>query len=244
MFDCAAFCSFLFHIFIYMQNLFVLLLTPMLMFGGCAANSNDPVLDEASDSEVVEENVSVDENTPAEEEIVEEDVKTDIAEVEVDGDVEVVIHTNMGDMKVLLYGEKAPETVKNFLSLSQAGKYDGVIFHRVIKDFMIQVGDFENSNGTGGYSYKGPGTYLQDEFAEGLTHEKGTLSMANAGPNTGGSQFFIVQAEEGTAFLDGKHAIFGKVIEGLEFVDVIADVETGFQDRPVEDVVIESVEIL
>ena len=153
-----------------------------------------------------------------------------------------VIKTTMGDITVELYSDKAPETVANFVSLSESGKYDGVPFHRVIKDFMIQTGDFENQNGTGGYSYHGPNTTLIDEFAPGLTHEKGTLSMANTGrPNTGGSQFFIVQADEGTSWLDGKHAIFGKVTEGMDVVDAIANVETGVRDNPVEPVLIEEV---
>ncbi len=145
---------------------------------------------------------------------------------------------------ILLHTELAPETTKNFVEHAEAGNYDDVIFHRVIEDFMLQTGDFENHNGTGGYSYKGPGTYLKDEFGEGLTHVKGAVSMANAGPNTGGSQFFIVQSEDGTPWLDGKHAIFGTVQEGLELVDEIAAMETGAGDKPLQDVMIESVEIL
>lgn len=127
--------------------------------------------------------------------------------------------------------------------MAKAGKYDGAIFHRVIEDFMIQGGDFENKNGSGGYSYKGPGTSIPDEFGPGLTHLKGALSMANAGPNTGGSQFFIVQAKAGTSYLDGKHAIFGFVYEGLDIVDEIAGVETNYNSKPLEDIVIESIEI-
>ncbi len=160
------------------------------------------------------------------------------------GNTIAVMKTNMGEMKILLYTDLAPETTTNFIEHVESGRYEGVIFHRVIEDFMIQTGDFENMNGTGGHSYKGPGTYLEDEFGEGLTHLKGALSMANAGPNTGGSQFFIVQSAAGTDFLDGKHAIFGIVYEGLGVVDEIADVEIGLADRPVEDVIIESIEIL
>ena len=170
-------------------------------------------------------------------------VETTMQTVPQTGDTIALIKTNMGEMKVLLYSDVAPETSTNFIEHAEAGRYDGVIFHRVIEDFMIQTGDFENMNGTGGYSYKGPGTSLDDEFGEGLTHLKGALSMANAGPNTGGSQFFIVQNEDGTDFLDGKHAIFGYVFEGIEVVDDIAGVETSYPDKPVEDVVIESIEI-
>lgn len=157
---------------------------------------------------------------------------------------DVIIHTSEGDIYVDLYQDQVPETTKNFLELSKAGKYNGVPFHRVINDFMIQTGDFENQNGTGGYSYKGPGTLLEDEFASGLTHTKGVLSMANRGPNTGGSQFFIVQADEGTPWLDGKHAIFGNVVKGIEIVDKIATVDTDAFDGPLEPIIINSVEIV
>jgi peptidyl-prolyl cis-trans isomerase B (cyclophilin B) len=158
-------------------------------------------------------------------------------------DTIAVIKTNHGDIKILLYTEEVPETTQNFLQLAREGKYEGVIFHRVINDFMIQTGDFENNDGTGGYSYKGPGTYLQDEFGEGLEHIRGAVSMANRGPNTGGSQFFIVQAQDGTTWLNGAHAIFGYVYEGMDVVDEIAAVEIDTNDKPVEDVLIETIEI-
>lgn len=160
------------------------------------------------------------------------------------GDTIATLKTNMGDIKMIIYTETVPETSKNFIELAKAGKYEGVIFHRVIKDFMIQTGDFENHNGTGGHSYKGPGTYLEDEFIPGLEHLKGAVSMAKTPyPDTGGSQFFIVQAEGGTPHLNGQHAIFGYAYEGMDVVDAIAAVETGSMDKPVEDVTIESVEI-
>jgi peptidyl-prolyl cis-trans isomerase B (cyclophilin B) len=159
------------------------------------------------------------------------------------GDTVAKISTNHGDIMMLLYTKEAPETAKNFAELAKDKKFDGSIFHRVIDDFMIQGGDFENRNGTGGYSYKGAGTKLQDEFGEGLTHLRGAVSMANAGPNTGGSQFFIVNAPDGTAFLDGRHAIFGYVYEGMDVVDKIAQVEKDAGDRPTKDVVMESVTI-
>jgi cyclophilin family peptidyl-prolyl cis-trans isomerase len=159
------------------------------------------------------------------------------------GDTIATMETNMGDIQILLYTKKAQETVKNFIELSKAGKYEGVPFHRVIANFMIQGGDFENENGTGGYSYKGKGTTLRDEFGKGLTHVYGAVSMANAGPNTGGSQFFIVQAKEGTTYLDGKHAIFGFVYEGMDTVEKIAALKTDGNDRPTKEVVIEKVDI-
>lgn len=160
------------------------------------------------------------------------------------GDTIAIMKTNHGDINILLYTEKTPETAKNFMEHSKAGNYDGVSFHRVIEDFMIQGGDFENGDGSGGYSYKGPGTTLEDEFPEGLTHLRGAISMANAGPNTGGSQFFIVHRDGGTSTLDGVHSIFGYVYEGMDTVDKIATSETDYSDKPVEDAVIEKIEIL
>ncbi len=159
------------------------------------------------------------------------------------GDTIATIYTNQGELKMLLYTNLAPETTKNFIELSKEGNYNGVIFHRIIKDFMIQTGDFENSNGTGGYTYQGPGTSLKDEFGAGLKHVKGAVSMANAGPNTGGSQFFIVQKEDGTDWLDGMHAIFGYIYEGMDNVDKIASVEVDYGDKPLEDIIIEKIEI-
>ena len=154
------------------------------------------------------------------------------------------IKTNYGTIAVVLYADKAPETVKNFVTLAKEGKYDETIFHRIIEGFMIQGGDFEKGDGTGGYSYKGPGTTLDDEVNPELKHVKGALSMAKtAAPNTAGSQFFIVQAEEGTPHLDGVHTVFGMTIDGLDVVDKIAGVEIGMFDAPAKEVVIESITI-
>ncbi len=122
--------------------------------------------------------------------------------------------TARGPIKVELYPEKAPLTVANFVNLAQRGFYDGLSFHRVIPDFMIQGGCPEGS-GRGG-----PGYRFEDETSNGVKHERGVLSMANAGPNTNGSQFFITHIK--TDWLDGKHTVFGKVIEGLEVVDSVA----------------------
>jgi len=177
------------------------------------------------------------------------------------------IKTNHGDLRIKLFPEHAPKTVANFIALSKDGYYDGVIFHRIIKDFMIQGGD-PTGTGMGGESIYGES--FEDEFSEELYNVRGALSMANAGPNTNGSQFFIVQnqhlpyskkeiarggwpepiaeiyAEQGgTPHLDRRHTVFGQLADeaSYEVLDAIAGVETGAMDKPVEDVVIETIEI-
>ena len=145
-----------------------------------------------------------------------------------------VFETNKGTFEVELFTEKAPITTKNFIDLTEKGFYDGLIFHRVIDGFMIQGGDPEG-RGTGG-----PGYSIEDEFSPDLTHDtEGILSMANSGPNTGGSQFFITLAP--TPWLDRKHAVFGKVIVGMDVVKAIGKVQKGANDKPVKDVVMEKV---
>lgn len=184
----------------------------------------------------------------------------------VDGPI-ATIETNHGDMRIKLFPDHAPKTVANFIALSKDGYYDGVIFHRIIKDFMIQGGD-PTGTGMGGESIYGES--FEDEFSEELYNVRGALSMANAGPNTNGSQFFIVQnqhlpyskkeiarggwpepiaeiyAEQGgTPHLDRRHTVFGQLADetSYEVLDAIAGVETGAMDKPVEDVVIETIEI-
>ncbi len=148
-----------------------------------------------------------------------------------------VIETNMGTMKIELFEKRAPITTKNFIDLIEKGFYNGLKFHRVITDFMIQGGD-PNGDGTGG-----PGYQIKDEFHPELKHDSaGILSMANAGPNTGGSQFFITLAP--TPHLDNHHAVFGKVVEGMDVLEAIGTTETGANDVPVEPVVMTSVTIV
>lgn len=179
--------------------------------------------------------------------------------------VQATIKTNQGDIKLQLFPDQAPKTVKNFVELAKQGYYKGVIFHRVIPDFMIQGGD-PTGTGAGGESIYGQA--FEDEFSEELFNFKGALSMANAGPNTNGSQFFIVTNENvpadmvgqmkaagypdeviaryqegGTPWLDFHHTVFGQVIEGMDVAQKISQVERDFRDRPEEDVVIEDVEI-
>ena len=145
--------------------------------------------------------------------------------------------TNKGIFVAEMFEDKAPLTTKNFIDLTEKGFYNGTIFHRVIEDFMIQGGD---PTGTG---MGGPGYKIKDEFGPGLKHDdEGILSMANAGPNTGGSQFFITLAP--TPWLNGHHAIFGKIVEGMEVVRLIGVVPTDFRDRPREAVIMEKVEVV
>lgn len=183
------------------------------------------------------------------------------------GEKIAVMKTNMGDIKIRLFPEVAPKAVENFISHSQNGYYDGLIFHRVINDFMIQGGD-PTGTGRGGESIYGHS--FEDEFDLSARNYRGALSMANAGPNTNGSQFFIVQAKDvdaglisqmveltdrgfpeevtenykkvgGTPWLDFKHTVFGQVFEGMDVVDAIAAVKVGPQDKPVDDVIIEKI---
>ena len=145
------------------------------------------------------------------------------------------IQTNHGPIEVELFDEDAPKTVENFRKLAGDGFYDGVIFHRVIKDFMIQGGD-PTGTGTGG-----PGYTFEDELNDRKV-VRGALAMANAGPNTNGSQFFIVTADS-CPWLNGKHTVFGRVTNGMDVVDAISNVESDASDKPRQDVVIERVEL-
>lgn len=154
-----------------------------------------------------------------------------------------ILKTNKGDMTVRFYAEESPVTVNNFLNLAKDGFYNGITFHRVIKDFMIQGGDPNSKNddrslhGTGGPGYK-----FGDEFnTKPLV--RGSLAMANSGPNTNGSQFFIVTAEA-TPWLDGRHTNFGQITDGMDVVDAIEAVDTDARDNPVDAVVIESIELI
>jgi peptidyl-prolyl cis-trans isomerase B (cyclophilin B) len=148
---------------------------------------------------------------------------------------QATMHTNHGEIELELFDDDAPKTVENFRKLADDGFYDGVIFHRVITDFMIQGGD-PTGTGTGG-----PGYTFEDEIND---HKivRGALAMANAGPNTNGSQFFIVTTQE-APWLDGKHTVFGRVVSGMEAVDSIESQPTDARDKPIEDAKIERVEL-
>ncbi len=185
------------------------------------------------------------------------------------GDTVAVMHTNMGDIEIKLFPELAPKTVENFTTHAKNGYYNGLIFHRVINDFMIQGGD-PTGTGMGGESIWGHS--FQDEFTPELHNLRGALCMANAGPDTNGSQFFIVQASEvpanmlsqmkdladngfppeiteayarlgGTPWLDFRHTVFGQVVNGMDTVDNIAKTKVGANDKPVNAVVIDTIDI-
>ncbi|MCQ2485371.1 MAG: peptidylprolyl isomerase [Clostridia bacterium] len=187
----------------------------------------------------------------------------------VKGDTVAIMTTNRGVIKIKLFGDKCPKTVENFTTHAKNGYYEGIIFHRVIKDFMIQGGD-PTGTGRGGESIWG--NSFEDEFDLSLHNVRGALSMANAGPNTNGSQFFIVQAGSvdgnlmgqmemigekmfpadciadykkvgGTPWLDFKHTVFGQVYEGMDVVDAIAETRVDMLDKPFDDVVIEKIEV-
>ncbi len=171
-------------------------------------------------------------------------------EPEVVKPINVTIQTTKGDIGLLLYADKTPKTVENFVELARGDFYDGIKFHRVIKNFMIQSGDWKtkddslmNEWGTGDPGYK-----IEDEFVEGLSNMRGTISMANSGPNTGGSQWFINLVDNQPLDFDkpptsSKHSVFGRVVSGMDVVDAIGNVATEGMDRPVEAVVITDVVI-
>ncbi len=148
---------------------------------------------------------------------------------------QAVMHTNAGPITFELFDEDAPKTVENFKKLSNDGFYDGLVFHRVIRDFMVQ-GGCPQGTGTGG-----PGYQFEDEFNDNKV-VRGALAMANSGPNTNGSQFFIVTTDA-APWLDGKHTVFGKVTDGMDAVDSIESQKTGSGDRPVDDQKIERIEL-
>ncbi len=167
-----------------------------------------------------------------------------------EGNTVVVMKTNMGDIAIELFTEDMPITAGNFLKLAQEDYYDGIKFHRVIDGFMIQGGDPNSKDdskmaqwGTGG-----PGYAIEDEFVEGYSNVRGTISMANSGPNSGGSQFFINLVDNISLDWDkqpatSKHPVFGRVVEGMDVVDAIGHVETGARDIPVDSVIIEDIEV-
>lgn len=249
-----------------MKKIFFILMGILLVSGLAACGQSDSPKSEEKpvEKEVTEDGPENKKETNDQEE--ETNMYPQLSEEVAANEALVVMNTNHGAIKIKLFPELAPKTVENFLTHAENGYYDGIIFHRVIEDFMIQGGD-PTGTGMGGESIFGD--TFEDEFNMQLFNLRGALSMANAGPGTNGSQFFIVQnsdapasakqmidggwpeeianayeANGGTPHLDQKHTVFGQVVEGMDTVDAIAKVKKGAQDKPVEDVVIESIEIL
>lgn len=251
-----------------MKRLLAVLIATTLLFVGCKGNNNS---DKTDSNEIMEDDYMKKENV--EKNFGADEIKKypQLQELKA-GDEIAILHTNMGDIKIKLFRELAPKTVENFTKHIENKYYDNVIFHRVIKDFMIQGGD-PDGTGMGGESIYGAG--FEDEFVPNLINIRGALSMANTGqPMSNGNQFFIVQNSNvpqetmpqyeayvdssyvndtwkkmylnfgGTPHLDGHHTVFGQVVQGMDVVDKIANVETNEMDKPNEDVVIKSAEVI
>lgn len=250
------------------QSIWILLLLFVFTLAACGTNKIQDMPDPNSKEEKPEDQEkSAEKEKEGDVDMTEQVSYPQLSNEVADNEKLVQMNTNMGSIKIKLFPEQAPKTVENFVKHAKDGYYNGIIFHRVIEDFMIQGGD-PTGTGAGGESIYGGA--FEDEFSRELFNLRGALSMANAGPGTNGSQFFIVQNSQvdprlegqmeqagfpkeiiaaymengGTPHLDFKHTVFGQVVEGMDVVDNIAKVKKGAADKPVEDVVIESIDII
>ena len=221
---------------------YLITLITMTFFAGCTAISDTETADTRTTSGLGQEDKDSSAQKVSEKTISKESL-AQLAEPKA-GDKVAIIETDFGTIKIKLFTEQVPEMTKNFEELAKTGKYNGVPFHRVMKNFMIQTGDFTEKNGRGGHSYKGPDTKLPDEIVPELKHLFGTVSMANSGPDSNGSQFFIVTNNEGTPFLDGGYTIFGQVYEGMEVADKIVDLQVPGTEKPSREINMTKVEVM
>lgn len=218
---------------------YLLTVLSMGIFTGCAEQATAPAVTNDTDAyastatTATTESVATTTKTPAYDQLT----------APKSGDKIASIETDKGTIKFKLFTDKVPEMTKNFEELANAGKYEGTPFHRVMKNFMIQTGDFNKKNGTGGYSYKGEGTTLDDEIVPELKHLYGTVSMANRGPDTNGSQFFIVTNKNGTPNLNGGYTVFGQVYEGMDVAEEIQNLQVPGTEAPSEEVLMKKVEV-
>lgn len=225
-------------------SLVLVLLMCMALVTGCSnkvlyTSTTETTTADNTNKGATDMEILLDINTiPEAEDVVEDDYATREPEK---GETVAIIHTSMGDISMRLLDKIAPLAANNFIALADAGRYDKTIFHRVINSFMIQGGDYTKFNGTGGMSAYG--TEFDNEVSEYASNIRGSVAMANAGPDTNGSQFYINQCPDGNTYLDGGYTVFGWVYEGMDVVDAIAAVQTDAYDKPLEDVVVEYIEI-
>lgn len=222
-------------------TLFPFFIFGLALFGGCATNEQIISSNTTQSTTMTTSSQNKENNISSVSIKTEKDLQLELPQ---SGETIAILKTDLGIIKFKLFTKDIPELTKNFKYLADKGKYDGVPFHRVVKDFMIQTGDFTNKNGTGGYSYKGPGTNLPNEINPKYKHLYGAVSMAKTtAPVSIGSQFFIVTNKNGAPFLDGNYSPIGQVYEGMEVVEKIANLQIPGTEMPSKIINIKKVTI-